>query len=312
VRRAFSGALPVPAERADYDWSGVAAPTPSVVDPPVGFVASANRSAARISRIEEVLADPASRSIDGFGRLQHDVLARNAQRLVPLLTRLHSPRADVEAARDTLLRWDKRLAAASSEAVLYVAWEQTLLRNLVALRVPATLVDAFAAMTTATLVPAIIDASPVWFDAPSARSRDSLLLTTLSAAVDERAHTGTQPQSGGPLHAVTFLHPLGITDLARQRYNAGPIEVGGYADTVFSIANLRGGRSVGPAFRAIFDAGDWDRSLAINAPGQAESPNSAHAADHLKPWSAGEYVPLPFGDAAIHAAEESILMLMPK
>jgi penicillin amidase len=67
----------------------------------------------------------------------------------------------------------------------------------------------------------------------------------------------------------------------------------------------------GPSFAAVFDLADWDASMAINAPGQSGAAASPHFGDLAKPWAAGEYFALPFTDAAVRAAAESILTLMP-
>jgi penicillin amidase len=61
----------------------------------------------------------------------------------------------------------------------------------------------------------------------------------------------------------------------------------------------------------MFTPGAWDQSTVIAAPGQSESPDSSHFADMARRWSAGEMVPLPFSDAAVHASSESVLMLVP-
>ena len=54
---------------------------------------------------------------------------------------------------------------------------------------------------------------------------------------------------------------------------------------------------------------DWDRSIATNAPGQSESPDSAHFADLARLWAAGEYFPLAFTEAAVNANAKSTLTL---
>lgn len=309
LRTAGHGALPAPADPPEHEWHGFAA---AKTDPPAAFLASANGSRARVGRITDALADPAARSIDGFKRLQQDVLAWNAERLVPLLEELRAERPDVEQERQALLRWDRRVAAASREAALYVAWERLLLRNLAAVRVPPNLVDAYATRSASVLVPALVDPSSVWFDGNVARARDALLLRSLADAVEERSRAGIQERRWGSLHAVTFVHPLGITDPARRRFNVGPIEIGGYAETVLATPVVGTDRAVGPSLRTIFDAGDWDRSVAINAPGQAESPSSPHFSDLATLWSAGEYFQLAFSAPAVQHNAESTLVLAPR
>ena len=69
---------------------------------------------------------------------------------------------------------------------------------------------------------------------------------------------------------------------------------------------------VGASFAAVFDLADWDRSVAQNAPGQSESPASAHFADLAKLWSEQKYFPLAFSEGAVAAAAESTLTLTPR
>ena len=314
IRGAWGGAVPVPAESGQYQWRGWVGldRLPRLSDPPAGFVASANGNEARSGRISEVLADPAARGIEGFQRLQQDVLAWNAERLVPLLKRVVPDRADLDEARQRLLRWDRRMTAGSQEATMYVTWEGELARRLSALRLPADLADEYLRRTTGALVPALVGPSRAWFDGEVEKSRDRLLLEALAAAVDNlRGKGSTELLAWGRVHTVTFAHPLGISDRPARRFNVGPFAAGGYSETVLSISSPGNSRSIGPSFRAIFDLGDWDRSLAMNAPGQSESPGSPHFGDLAAGWAAGQYFPLAFSDRAVQANAQDTLMLVP-
>ena len=113
-------------------------------------------------------------------------------------------------------------------------------------------------------------------------------------------------------HAVTFAHALGISEGPARRFNIGPFPAGGDADTVSSISVSAAGRGIGPSFRAIFDLGDWDRSLAMNAPGQSESPGSPYFGDLAAGWAGGAYFPLAFSDRAVQANARNTLMLVPR
>jgi penicillin amidase len=108
--------------------------------------------------------------------------------------------------------------------------------------------------------------------------------------------TSAPANGAAPGPQAIFAHPLAVSAAARRRFNVGPL--------------------VRPAddnpVRAVFDARDWDRSRALNAPGQAESPASPHFADLAALWSAGESFPLAFTDAAVQANQESVLTLVPK
>src|SRR5205814_8644856 len=95
---------------------------------------------------------------------------------------------------------------------------------------------------------------------------------------------------------VIFTHVLSVTPAARRRFNVGP---------------LTPPRDRGSPVALTFDASDWDRSTAMNAPGQSESPDSAHYADLARVWASGGSIPLPFTDAAVQRAAESTLVLVP-
>jgi penicillin G amidase len=307
--------MPVPGATREYEWRGWAAldQLAHASDPAMGFVASANGNVARLGRIGDVLADPAARGIEGFQRLQQDVRAWNAERLVPLLTGVVTDRADLDEVRQRLLRWDRRITAESQEATVYVAWERELTRRLASLRLPSDLAAEYVRRATQTLVPALTGPSRAWFDGEVEKSRDHLLVEALAAAVEGlRGKSSNEGLAWGRVHTVTFSHPLGISDRPARRFNVGPFAASGYSETVSSISSPDSGRSVGPSFRAIFDLGDWDRSLAMNAPGQSGSPGSPHFGDLAAGWAAGQYFPLAFSDRAVQANAQNTLMLVPQ
>jgi len=95
---------------------------------------------------------------------------------------------------------------------------------------------------------------------------------------------------------VLFAHPLSVGAAGRRRFNIGPLAP---AD------------GAGPAFSLSSDPGDWDRSSAMNAPGQSGSASSPHFADLAQRWAAGERITLPFTEAAVQASAESTLTLTP-
>jgi penicillin G amidase len=317
LRRGADGRLPAAGWTGPVDWIGwrTLDELPHATNPPVGFVASANRSRARTERLRTVLAPPRSFSIDDFKQLQHDVTAWNASRLVPVLSRLRAPRPDVDEARRRLLMWNRRVSADSTEAALYVGWELAAKRMLAARRLPAELVDEFLTRSSDTLIAALAEPSRAWFDGNATAARDRLVLDALSSAVDDlnrRGGAGAGRRPWGDWHATTFTYPLAIDDAGRRRFDVGPFARGGYADTVMSTAGQMFDATTGASFSAIVDTGDWDASVAQNAPGQSESPDSPHFADLARAWAAGDYFSLAFSDAAVAASAESTLTLVPR
>ena len=94
---------------------------------------------------------------------------------------------------------------------------------------------------------------------------------------------------------MRFAHVLGINAPARERFSVGPVDRPAGDDS---------------SVRAVFDPGAWDRSRAIVAPGQADSPDSPHVADLAPTWARGEMLPLAFSEAAVQANMESTLTLI--
>ena len=96
--------------------------------------------------------------------------------------------------------------------------------------------------------------------------------------------------------AVLFEHPLAISAASRRRFNIGPLARPDGAPAIVALS---------------FDVADWDRSAAMNAPGQSGSAVSPYFANLAQRWAAGERVPFPFSEAAVQANAASTLTLTP-
>jgi penicillin amidase len=304
-RQPEAGRLPAAGWVARSGWNGwLGAGGMSHADARDGIVVSANDSVARTARIREVLAAGGAVDLDAMGRLQHDVLAWNAEQLIPHLEGLHASDASVERARQSLVSWDRRLTIDSPVAGLYTAWEAMLRQLLVEHRLPPDLRNDIGARLP-SIVPLLEEPTRTWFDGDVRTARDALLLDALARVVMARSEQDER-RTWGARHTVTFTHPLAITDRTKQRYNVGPFPVPGYQETVFAATP-----ETGPATMLVFDLANWDDGRAMNAPGQSESPASPHFSDLAKLWAAGDYIPLVFSDSAIRANAESTLTLVP-
>jgi penicillin amidase len=123
-------------------------------------------------------------------------------------------------------------------------------------------------------------------DLPHAFNPPGDAIAAADASRDQRSTVSAQ---------ALFAHPLAVTAARRQRFNIGPLARPADDDS---------------PLRAVFDAKDWDRSRAINAPGQSESPVTAHFSDLAALWSAGEAFPLAFSDGAVQANASATLTLV--
>ena len=140
---------------------------------------------------------------------------------------------------------------------------------LVESRVPGELVDEFVMRSNEMLVPALTEPSRIWFDGDVVNARDQLMLRALTAAVDELA-AGAACESGrswGQVQQIVFAHPLAHHRGDARRFNVGPFERAGYAETLMSTSGRAAGCACGRVVqRRSSMLADWDRSIATECP----------------------------------------------
>jgi penicillin amidase len=111
----------------------------------------------------------------------------------------------------------------------------------------------------------------------------------------------------GDLHTTPFKHPL-----SKEFDLAAPPRGGDSTTPNATSFNTKFEQTAGASYREIFDLGDWDRSRAINVPGQSGQPGSPHYGDLLPLWAEGKYFPLNYSRAAVEKAAREKLMLVPR
>ena len=329
IRPNWDGLLPVPGD-GRYEWAGFCRfeDLPSAVNPPRGFVATANEMNlppdypyrerklgfewadwSRTRRIHEVLDAQPNHTLQQSMQLQTDDLSIPARRLGDVVAAMQGT-GDAAVGLDLLRAWDHRLARDSAAAALFEIWWMKHLK-------PA-LLDMLApdATVRALFVPGDTESLLALLERPDNRlpDRETLLVTTLAAAVaDCRTRMGADQSAWawGRLHHGYFEHVL--ARVAPGMRNVGPLPKGGSGQTPMSagyrLSDFR--VTTGASFRMVIDVGNWDNSRAINAPGQSGDPRSSHYADLAPLWAAGEYVPLLYSEAAIDDVARLRIVLTP-
>jgi penicillin G amidase len=333
----WSGVLPVPGD-GRYEWSGhlPGSLLPRVLNPEAGFFATANEfnvpanyayghltntmgwaEPYRQQRVVEVLSTATGHTVADSARLQTDDLSIPARTLVPLLQGLASSDADVALALDRLRGWDFVVGTDSVAATIWELWRPKVVSAVSQLIVPAAGRSLFGNLPQ-PVVFARLGAPDAVFGADPAAARDTLLLATLkSAMTDLRALRGDDLNAWrwGDLHHIRFEHALApflspsqADPLATARY-----PVGGDNDTVHRASYRTSDFRVtsGASYRQVIDLADWDRSIAINVPGQSADPDSPFYDNLLEMWSKGEYFPMVFSRAAVDAARHDTFTLRP-
>jgi penicillin G amidase len=333
LRTNFNGLLPVPGE-GGYEWQGFVpnASLPHQFNPAEQFIATANHkmipddfpspvgfewaAPTRFQRIHDVLGE-AQRTghkltLDDMGALQSDVVSLPARKLQPLLrAALEAQGSAVPTATrtvaDLLLKWDGALREDSAPAVVYELW---------ALELTTLVMDKVIPPQARTVVPPWGTSKVVSELEKLPAGRDSLLLTALGAA-RARVQTlqGDDPArwSWGALHHVYFRHALDAAPGGAALFDRGPFPRSGDGDVVQATSPDRKTfeQVAGASYREIFDLGDWDRSLAVNVPGQSGQPGSPHYDDLLPLWREGRYFQLAYSRKAVDGVTTDVLDLTP-
>ncbi|WP_252612117.1 penicillin acylase family protein [Pseudarthrobacter raffinosi] len=349
IRTNWDGTLPVPGD-GRYEWSGFydMDELPGDFNPEQGWIATANEmnlpedfpkdrhitydwyAPYRRHRIDEVLETMTEATVEDMVELQSDYLSIPARRILDAVRAL--PFTDVAAVDglNSLLTWDNKLSADSGAAALFEVWYRRHLR-------PAIMAKAVSESTGQAENPGVLrriaNKEDLLADAridlelmedPGNRLGPNpttflieTVTTTLPAALkDLEKLLGPDRQSWtwGQLHVARAVHPLSpiLTGVDREKLSAGPLPRGGSGDTVGNTAyGPNFVQSAGSTFRVAIDVGNWDASLAMNAPGQSGNMNSPHYTDLFEPWSRGEAFPLLYSRASIEAAAEHIIHLTP-
>ena len=338
-RRAnWDGLTPAPGD-GRYEWGPFLAQDelPSLHNPARGWVATANEmnlpadypaerlnigyewaDPGRVQRIDQVLGGNPAVSLEDSMALQTDVVSLTALRAVEIVRGLTSTDPEVAEALRLLQAWDGREGAGSAAAAIAEVWMNKHLGP-----------QAIAQTTNAAAAEIIGVGSPYavtsYLRAPDAAlgddplaARAALALASLRSALDECAERMGPDMAAwrwGALHHAHFKPAAAaLADPALQaRMLHGPTPIPGSAYTV-SAATFRMedfSSYNGASFRMVADVGAWDNSRVINSPGQSGDPASPHYDDLFPLWANGEYVPMLFSRAAVEAAAEQVIDLVP-
>ncbi|MCU0635274.1 MAG: penicillin acylase family protein [Gemmatimonadaceae bacterium] len=334
VREGWTGLLPVPGD-GRYEWKGYLPilQLPSIVDPVSGHLATANENNVppgyphvnavgrqwaepwRVQRVREVLDTTRGATASSMAALQQDVTSIVSRRLATTVVRrapTACPGPGVTPSSRTkagcLLQADPsgRLAPTSATAAVLVALERALLaRNREAV---------FADYDDPALRSLATSVFFAWLDTV----RVSVIEEALGAVGDTLTRRfGPDPAAwrygDAAFKHVLIRHTLAnvVDSTTRARLQAGPLPRGGAQHTI-NMTGAGDNQTSGASFRVVLDAGDWDRSLATNAPGQSGDVRGTHYRDLFADWVAGRYFPLPYSAAAVARRTESVTTLRPR
>ncbi|GAA0471297.1 penicillin acylase family protein [Streptomyces sp. NPDC046215] len=341
VRPTWDGLLPVPGD-GRYEWAGFHAPDrmPAVRDPAEGWFASANEMNLpdgfpherctvgfdwhhryRYERIAEVLKATPAMTVEDCVRLQGDTVNAAARHVLGALDG-YSPGDGLREAVGLLRSWDRDERADSAAAALYQVWSRRHLRPALLRHALSALVapDEVEEVTRRLLADEDLGAD-VRTDIALLRTLrtdrpvlDALLTTSLEGALRETGELLGADQTRwrwGALHHAAPAHPL-ADRLGHHRARLPARERPGSGDTVLSTGyDEHFTQQEGASFRIVVDVGAWDRSRAMNAPGQSGNPDSPHWDDLYQDWAQDRAFPLHYSRAAVEAHTRTRITLVP-
>ncbi|QCI67830.1 penicillin acylase family protein [Phreatobacter stygius] len=340
VRRNWDGLLPIPGD-GRFEWDGFVDldDMPQTVNPPSGFVASANEANmpaawdhdktrvgyewlenSRALRLEEVLGKPGKHSVTASLALQADVMSMPARRLQRLVKAIVAGSdTDLAAAQAMLVAWDNALHVNSAAGALSELWFTRHLKPaLLTLFVPDPKLRALMAPGDVEGMLQALEQPGAQFGADPAAGRDRMIAETLRMAYrDGLVRLGPAPEAWqwGQLHHGYFEHPLSAIagPEAAKSLDVGPLPKGGSGSTVMHAAYRPQDFRVttGASVRFVLDVGNWDASFCMNAPGQSGDSRSPHYRDLAVQWAKGDYVPFVYSRAAVDAATVQRIALRP-
>jgi penicillin amidase len=339
-RRVGNGTLPLPGWLPTVGWEDDLVPfaeMPFTLDPPEGFVASANNRPAadgtgpflgvdwmdgyRQARLLEALQAHSRWDVAAAAALQMDVVSLPWRRVRDRLLALAPPDPDAGQAQDLLRDWDGRISADSAAASVWELWLSAMAARMTQPTAPNAWQFAlgagfgdivpltiFHAGSAAQVVERFLGDAPDWDADAGLALGEAMLRLRVDLAGDDPADW-----AWGRLRTLTLRHPVGSQPLLAGAFNLGPVPMGGDATTPMQAATGPLHPVDNPGYlanaRVVIDLADLDRSRFVLAGGQSGNPLSPHYRDLFALWQRGEGVPIAWSEDAVAAVTVSSLTL---
>ncbi|MFC8365955.1 penicillin acylase family protein [Streptomyces griseorubiginosus] len=303
VRAAANRLRPVPAWEPGHAWQGWHETPRAGLTDGVAVMANQRGPAAplgvefapphRAHRITALLAEKDRWSPSDMPAIHTDTHLASAQPLLNRMERLDGLSREAETLRETILRWDRRMAADSREAALYAAVRSAVVRRLAAH-------PAFAALTAP---PAYPDVLLPWLGLLPriAFALEHLLSAEELYGIDRDGvvrgaleDVAAEPPRGtwGDTHRLAPWRALPEPDPEAPALSAA---LSGDHDCVLCTSAVPGLTDLaarGPAARYVWDLARREDSLWVVPLGASGLPGSPHHRDQLPLWIKGDLVPV--------------------
>lgn len=341
IRVHSDGRYPVPGWTDEFEWQGFIPfdELPGSLNPPEGFIASANNAVTdnsypyfitsdwdygfRAQRIVEMIRKNSPITMETIQKMQGDNYDSSAEFFVPLLLQIRFDESVEQQSQALLKKWDFQAHMDSSAAAVYeVFWKNVLTRTFNDQLPVARPTGGSRWMEVMRLL--VQQPESTWWDdveTEKRETRDEILKESFRSAVSELVQKlGNDPfrWNWGQLHTTTFhqqtLGRSGIM-LIEAMFNRGPYPTSGGN----SIVNATGWNVTHPyavtglpSMRMIVDLSNLNHSLSIHTTGQSGHPFHAHYSDMILPWTQIKYLPMRWDRSQFEQNVEGVLHLIPE
>jgi penicillin amidase len=300
---------------------------PNAVDPPSGFLATANSRVTtdkspypltlewldpyRAERIYKMLQGRDQLTPKDLLAVQTDVYSEVDQELAHRFAYAidHTPGADerLRKAADLMRSWDGRLTTDSAAASIVTQARHALWPLILEPKLGKEAADYRWSESNFAEEEIVMHASPDWLP-PGYKDWDALLTDAVRKGMKSGKAPGDVTQwSYGSWHVIDIEHPLaGLLPLVGRIAGTGPQPLSGDTTTVKQVD-----RDFGPSQRFTMDWSDIDGSTENIVLGESGNPYSPYFRDQWADYYGGTTFALPFSPAAVAAQTSHTLRLLP-
>ncbi len=323
------GLAGVPITDGQHEWQGYIPfnDMPNAVDPPAGFVATANSRVTtekspyslslewidpyRSERIYKVLQGRDQLTPKDMLALQTDIYSEVDQELAHRFAYAidHAANSDerMRKAADLMRSWDGRLTTDSAAASLVTQARAALWPLILEPKLGKVAEDYRWAESNFAEEEIIMHGNIDWLP-PGYQDWDAVLAEAVKRGMARRkAPSDVSQWAYGSWHVVDIEHPLaGFLPLVGRMARTGPLPLSGDTTTVKQV-----GRSFGPSQRFTMDWSNIDSSTEDIALGESGNPYSPWFRDQWDDYYNGTTFALPFSPAAVALNTRHTLRLLP-
>ncbi|MEE8378125.1 MAG: penicillin acylase family protein [Candidatus Aminicenantaceae bacterium] len=334
VRLKESALFPYPAWKEEGQWHGFLAEEdkPNVYNPQEQAIVTANQKIVpqdypfyisvdwdapfRANRINELLEQRESHSVESFMKIQNDIYNKKAELFLPFLRDVESTEESSQRGLSLLKNWDLQMGGGAAPALFSVFLE--ILSKEVFSDELGEDYESFNLRNRrkrAGLLRLMSSPEASWWDDRNTKKIETwedIINRSMKIAYDSMTEEqGSQENwDWKHLHSLQYKHVLGQVPLFKF-FNSGTFPITGDRFTVKASFSKNYKTTHGASYRLIVDLSDWANSVCVLTSGQSGHFLSRNYDDQISLWLEGLYHPMLFTLQDIESNSQGIWILKP-